>query len=170
MPITEVDHQKIKNRICQIIQSDTNIYDQNNPEGKLRHVQVGMPPGKFPQNLQDLNHPALVITNNIRWIETRKKRGESNTGALSSLDHIVRYDLYVIHQDSDSVAVEKTLDLLWKGLYERLEQFANLRKPSDDTDALVQESFPVRTELFTEFRGSDIDGFRVTLECLIVSS
>ena len=70
MVFAAIDSNDFKVRIKAIMENDTAFFDAANPKGKVRQVLVGTPPGK---DYNDLTHPAVVITDNERWMETVQK-------------------------------------------------------------------------------------------------
>ncbi len=165
MVYTALDNNATKVRIKAIIDADTTLVDENNPKNKLRDVIVGVPPG---DDYNDLNHPALVITNAERWME-EKIRGPVIARVISSVDVIVRYDLILtVHKDQSNEA-EKEVDRLFKLLEEALYKFANLQNPVDGTDPLCDSIVFTTTQRIPQFKGQEIDGFKTTMTVTIKS-
>ena len=163
MPFTAIDNNANKVRIKAIIDKDTTLVDKANPAGKLRQVMVGTPPG---DDYNDLNHPALVITNSDRWME-EKIRGPVIGRKISSIDVIVRYDLILtVHKDQSNEA-EKEVDRFFKLLEEGLYKFANLQNPVGGTDPLCDSIEFTVTQRIPQFKGQEIDGFKTTMTVTI---
>ena len=60
MAVTEVDHQAVKNRIVEMFKADTGIWNENNPLGRARSIDLGVPDGK---QWLDIPTPYIRITN-----------------------------------------------------------------------------------------------------------
>ncbi len=166
--VTEVDHQAVKTRIVDIFLADTAIWDQNNPTGRARSIDLGIPDHK---QWLDIPTPYIRITN-APDLETDKPFGSLSTaGAVSASYHFVKYLIMVVDQGKDAKTVEANLDALHKAIKERLKTNSQLTDPDTGTDAKCKLSFPFKTEQLQagSFKGNSVDGFVITLQCEITT-
>jgi hypothetical protein len=163
MTVTEVDHQAVKNRIVEMFKADTGIWNENNPLGRARSIDLGVPDGK---QWLDIPTPYIRITN-APDLESDKPFGSLVSGQTSASYHIVKYLIMVVDQSKDAKTVEATLDNLHKAIKENLKENSQLTDPDDSSDAKCKMSHPIRTEQLQagSFKGKSVDGFVLTLQC-----
>ena len=159
---TEVDHQAVKNRLVEMFKADTAIWNENNPLGRARSIDLGVPDGK---QWKDIPTPYIRITN-APDLETDKPFGSLSSGGTSASYHIVKYLIMVVDQGKDAKTVEATLDNLHKAIKENLKENSQLTDPDDSSDAKCKISHPIKTEQLQagSFKGNALDGFVITLQ------
>lgn len=162
--VTELDHNAIKERIAEILRSDTDLYDPtNNPSGtKVRSISLGIPDKK---EFSRLPTPYIRITNDTS-LESDKPFGSIVSNAQSASYHIVKYIIICVAQAKDAAKVEEILDDLHKLVKEKLKENVDLRDPDDGSDAKCKISFPIKTDQLGagQYKGNSIDGFVITLQ------
>lgn len=160
---TEIDHQAIKNRIVDMFKADTSIWNENNPLGRARSIDLGVPDSK---QWKDIPTPYIRITN-APDLETDKPFGSLSSGGTSASYHIVKYLIMVVDQGKDAKTVEATLDNLHKAIKENLKTNSQLGVPVTLTDPKCKISHPIKTEQLQagSFKGMALDGFVLTLQC-----
>lgn len=162
MTIVSIDSNDFKVRIKNILEADAIFFDAANPKGKVREILVGTPPNK---DYKDLHHPALVITDNERWME-EKHRGPDNGTVRTSVETILRYDIILVVQNEDAPAAEKEYNRLWKLLEQSLYDHITLEAPGGG-DPLCKDILFEFARRIPQMQGQEIDGFKATLKVLV---
>lgn len=162
MTIVAIDSNDFKVRIKAILEADTAFFDKDNPEGKVREVLVGTPPNK---DYKDLHHPAIVITDNERWME-EKHRGPDEGTVRTSIETILRFDLTLTVHNDDAPAAEKEYNRLRKILQETLYDHITLEAPGGGSP-LCKDILFEYTRRIPQMQGQEIDGFTATLKVLV---
>lgn len=162
MTIVAIDSNDHKVRIKAILEADSAFFDKTAPKGKVRQVLVGTPPNK---DYNDLSHPAVVITDNERWME-EKHRGPDSGTVRTSVETTLRYDIILTVQNEDAPAAEKEYNRLWKILEETLYDHITLEQPGGG-DPLCKDLIFEVTRRMPQYQGMEIDGFRAVLKVLV---
>ena len=168
--MTGVKHFEVKTRIKDIIEADTTIFNKQGRDGKVKEVFIGWPQDK---NLESSKHqkPYIFISNSSRW-EEQQQRGPTTNNVMGSTLHTVRYELFVIDKGVSSADVEERVDKLHEKLVITLKKNATLIKPKAATppDPKCEKFELVRTERLNERIGEKIDGFKITMELIIITT
>jgi len=162
MTIIAIDSNNFKVRIKALLEADTAFFDAANPKGKVREVRVGTPPNK---DYKDLHHPAVVITDNERWME-EKHRGPDSGTVRTSVETTIRFDIVLVVQNEDAPAAEKEYNRLWKVLEETLYDHITLEAVGGGSP-LCKDILFEHTRRIPQMQGQEIDGFIGTLKVLV---
>ena len=168
--MTGVKHFEVKTRIKDIIEADITIFNKQGRDGKVKEVFIGWPQDK---NLESSKHqkPYIFISNSIRFQE-QKQRGPTTNNVMGSIENIVRYEIFLIDRKNSTFEVEKSVDELSEKLDTALKKNATLIKPKAATppDPKCEKFELVRTERLNERIGEKIDGVKITMELLIITT
>jgi len=146
---TEIDHNATKQQIVDILQANTDLYDEDD-EDKITYLEVGEPEGTpLPT---PPTYPALWVTNS-RTLETIIRKGINDSNNHAYLTHDVNYLLKLMVTEQDSIVAEKQLDDFQKEIMETLEADILLTGVTPLTLG-PDDSWPSRVETFRQ----ELDG------------
>lgn len=131
---TDIDIFAIKERIVDILDSDTDLYDATGADGKVRKIEAGAP---------DLNKidretvlPHIFVTNDT-VIEDVKLTGSAVSNALKSQQHTLQFKIILVVDGKDGPKAEETADDFAKLIKETMSENFDLRNPSTGLDPKV---------------------------------
>ncbi len=160
---TELNHDIIKAAIVTILKaSEPNAaFDSSGGVDKLRSITVGYALGGDP--LEDKQRNYAFVTNNVT-LETNRLLGTTISDEPSLIEHIVRYDIYVVIFGEQGRDAEKNLDTIQKAVLELLEA-------DQDLGGTVDESFPERVIVLKPDAtlGKAKQGRIITIRCVVTT-
>jgi len=165
--VTEIDHQKIKERIRDIIKAAPLAFDETGASGKFTECFVGRP---YNDEISVHVTPYVFITNDD-LIEEMSPSATVDSDAVQATEHIIRYILVMVQQAQDGRQVEKDLDNLGKVLIQTLKANFQLKDPTAKDDPKCDWSFPEQLRAFdTQSHGKPIQGRTLTLRLITHTS
>jgi len=157
MSVVLIDDVVVIDRIIEILQNDTSVFDKGDPQGKLRKVLFSESDG----GKLDDSTPYAWIAPSSRYRTTRESIGSGNVEFHQGIGE------YVIGVVAQRRAAEETMQELLKFvrlIIEALRKNPKLGKPSDiTTDQQAKRINILRTERFFPQQGKALDGMRIIL-------
>jgi hypothetical protein len=164
--VTELDHTAIINRIIEIFQADSNLYNADG--SKIRHFING-------KVTEPLNYPYLYITiesEDDRPFEAVTVGGAPSLMSQTSSYHKFNYVVVIVTIKKDAQTAEQSLNGWVKLIKERLKSNVQFQKPTDGTDPKVKMSHPVKMRAKTglDAKGTVVAGAVITLQCEAITT
>jgi hypothetical protein len=163
MTVTEPDLNAIKNEIITILQTNPNLWQEDNHEVGFQSMEVGLPLNNV---FKGLAYPALFVTNETS-LEQAKPLGAVQAGELKGTQHIYKIRIIFFDQAEDGQEVEKTLDEFYKIINEVLKENYQLNQVQNTTYAFARTGHSFN---FGEFEGKAIDGRVIVLSVEVHTS
>ena len=163
MTVTEPDVNLIKQEIINILQTNENLWQEDNHEVGFQTMQVGLPLNNV---FKGLAYPALYVTNETS-LEQAKPLGAVQAGELKGTQHIFKFRIIFFDQAEDGQEVEKSLDDLYKIINEVLKENYQLNQVQNTTYAFARTGHSFN---FGEFEGKAIDGRVIVLSVEVHTS
>ena len=163
MATTEVDYWAMKERIATILKHDTtNLYNATaSDKTKFRKIEAGAPDMNKPVQGP---FPRIFITNEDRFDEISPKGVVVSRNQKVS-EHIMRFLIIAVCEGKDGQDAEEKIDDFTKLILEKIKNHNDLSKPTDNTDALADWSFPESDDILNrELIGDKIAGRVVRLK------
>lgn len=164
-----VSHDKIKNRIVDILKADNNVFDDGKTEGKLNEIYVGQ---RFEKVINGSDKPPFLYVTNGNPILQKIPKGVISDNTQSYFENTARYMLnFVSTTKAVPVEAEKELDDIELLVSTALENNFELNNPVDNDDPVCISSFIERVDsiLFTAKKGRIDQGRTITLQLKIIS-
>lgn len=151
MTVTEPDVNLIKQEIISILQTDENLWQEDNHEVGFQVMEVGLPTNNV---FKGLAYPVLYVTNEA-GLETDKPLGAVQNGEITGSQHLFKFRIIFFDQSEDGQATEKSLDDYYKLIKQKLKENYQLNQVQQTT-----YSFPAVGHSFNfgESEGKAIDG------------
>lgn len=164
--MTTIDLFAIKQRIVEILQSDTNLYDSTpSDKTKFRKIEAGSP---SPKAIQEPPLPRLWVTsddvvaniNHVAVIENNIHKGD---------EYDIRIKIIFVVEAKDGPTTEEKIDDFTKLIIEKLEANYDLRNTSGTESTRVAESSRVTQimDLPALFKGDRVKGRSIKFQVIV---
>lgn len=124
-----IDHEKIINRIIDLLKADKNIYDPTNPSGKFRKIFFA----ETDYDLQDDTTPYCYVQIADQYQKTKSIIGTEKTDFFQSF---ATYNIVTVVQKQNTASAQKQMHALTSGVMDVLKANPKLKK-TDGTDPLA---------------------------------
>ena len=157
------DVWNIKERIVDILDSQSNLFDATGANDKVRLITSGAP--RMRALVKETTLPQIWVTSEPT-IDIVTRRVSVAADAAKSYEHIIKLKLIVIAQEKDGQKVEEVLDDFVVLIIDELAANYHLKTPAG-ADALVDSCNLERvTELDQSITGLSRQGRVLTLKCI----
>jgi len=161
---TDVDVFGIIERIVDILDSDSTLFDVTGANGKVRIIDSGAP--RMTRLIVETTLPHIWVTTD-RIIDTITEPKITISNAVKVLQHQLNFKIILIAQEKDGFKVEEVLDDFVKLINQDLTANYDLRDPSSGLTPLVDSSrITGVVELDTSITGLSRQGRTITLRCV----
>ena len=166
---TDVDLFAIKERLVDILDSDTALFDATGASGKIRRIRAGAP--RMAELKRETHRPAIWVTNDS-LIDTVRQRNPTASNAPITQEHTFGLRLILIVDAKDGPKAEEKLDDFVQLIQQTIIENYDLRTPGGAESTSVADSCVVDqvTELNPAFAGTDKSGRIVRLKVVVTSS
>ncbi len=165
--MAELDLYAIKERIVDILDSNTSLYDSTGASGKVRKIQAGIKFFDFVNKETTL--PVIYVTNDLATDIVRVS-GSVSSNTQKVLNHDLRFKIFLIVDGKDGQKAEEKADDLIKLIKESINANYDLRDPTAGTDPKVQSAYIERDERRTPDFGANKQVRQLVLRCSAMTS
>ena len=163
MAVTEVDYWAMKERIATILKHDTtNLYNATaSDKTKFRKIEAGAPDMNKPIQA---TMPRIYITNDDRFDQMRT-RAIIETRNHKMTEHLMMFKIIAVCEGKNGPDAEEKIDDFTKLILQKIKNHQDLSKPTDNTDALADWSFPESVDILNrELIGDKMAGRVIRLK------
>ena len=164
---TDVDVFAVKERIVDILDSDTALFDATGASGKVRKITTGAP--RMSRLEKETTVPQIWVTNDV--IIDGQKRGPTQSNAPLTTEHTLRFRIILIDDAKDGPKTEEKLDDFVKLINEDITENYDLRQPAGAESTSVADSCVVEqvSELNPAFTGLFRSGRVIKLKAVVTT-
>jgi len=160
----DVDVFGIIQRIVDILDSDSTLFDSTGANGKVRKIDSGAP--RMTRLIVETTLPHIWVTTD-RTIDTITEPKITISNAVTVLQHQLNFKIILMAQEKDGFKVEEVLNDFVKLINQDLTANYDLRDPSSGLTPLVDSSrITGVVELDTAITGLSRQGRTITLRCV----
>ena len=165
---TDIDLFAIKERIKDILNDDTDLFDATGSDRKVRVIDSGAP--RMMNNLiLETTLPHIWITNDF-LIDTVKLKGAVVSNANLVTEHTLGLRIIIMAEEKDGFKVEEVLDDFVKLIAEKITENFELQNPSSGADPKADSCrISQITELSTAMTGQSRQGRIISLKCVVTT-
>ncbi len=166
---TDIDIFAIKERIVDILDSNTDLFDATGASGKVRKITAGAPRMSRLQN--ETTIPQIWVTND-NVIDDIKQTMAVGSNAPTSLVHTLRFKIILMDDAKDGPKAEEILDDFVQLINQTITENYDLRQPGGLESTSVADSCVVEqvSELNPSFTGLAKSGRVIRLKCVVTSN
>ncbi len=165
----DVDLFAIKQRIVDILDSNTTLFDATGASGKVRKIEAGAP--RMTDNLiVETTIPHIWVTNDA-IIDDITIENIVQGNAPQFTKHNISLKILLLAQEKDGFKVEEVLDDFVKLINEEITENYDLRQPAGAESTSVADSCIIRrvTEMGAAMTGKSRQGRIISLKCLVTT-
>jgi len=165
----DVDLFAIKQRIVDILDSNSTLFDATGASGKVRKIEAGAP--RMKENLiVETTIPHIWVTNDT-IIDDITVENVVQGNAPTFTKHNISLRILLLTQKKDGFKVEEVLDDFVKLINEEITENYDLRQPGGAESTSVADSCIVRrvTEMSGQMTGTYRQGRIISLKCLVTT-
>jgi len=165
---TDVDVFAIKERIVDILDSDTALFDATGADDKVRKITSGAP--RMSRLDKETTVPQIWVTNDV-IIDDIKRRTSTQSNAPLTTEHTLRFRIILIDDAKDGPKAEEKLDDFVKLINEDITENYDLRQPGGAESTSVSDSCVVEqvSELNPAFTGLFRSGRVIKLKAVVTT-
>ena len=166
---TDVDLFAIKEKIVDILDSDSDLFSSSGASDKVRKITAGAP--RMSKLVRETTVPQIWVTNDT-LIDEVKQRNPTASNAPVSQEHTFHLRIILIDDAKDGPAAEEKLDDFVQLIQQTMIENYDLRTPAGAESTSVADSCVVDqvTELNPTFAGTERSGRIIRLRVVVTSS
>jgi len=166
---TDVDVFAIKERIVDILDSDTALFDATGANDKVRKITAGAP--RMADIKRETTVPQIWVTNDT-LIDDVKQRNPTANNAPVTQEHTLHFRLILIDDAKDGAKAEEKLDDFVQLIQQTITENYDLRTPGGLESTSVADSCVVQQviELNPLLIGTERSGRIIRLRVVVTST
>jgi len=166
---TDVDVFGIKERIADILDSDSALFDATGANNKIRKIDTGAPRMKDGL-IVETTLPHIWVTNDT-IIDDVRQMSSTVSNAPKTLEHNLHFRIILLAQKKDGFKVEEQLDDFVQLIGQTITENYELNNPVGGADPLADSCRILQvSELNSAQTGLDKQGRIIRLLCLKTST
>lgn len=164
---TDVDLFGIKQRIVDILDSNSTLFDATGANDKVRKIDAGAPRMSRLRNETTLPH--IWVTNEDA-IDVIRQNNSVGGNAPKVLEHQINFKIILMAQEKDGFKTEEVLDDFVKLINQSITENYELNDPATGLSPLADSCYPSRVvELGRVFTGLSLSGRVISLKCVVTT-
>jgi len=164
---TDVDVFAIKERIVDILDSDTALFDATGAAGKVRKITAGAP--RMARLVMETTIPQIWVTNDV-LIDDLRQKTSTQSNAPKTTTHTLHFKIILLDDAKDGPKAEEILDDFVKLINEDITENYDLRQPAGaESTSIVDNCVVNQVSEFPNLAGLAKAGRIIKLKAIVTT-